>query len=410
MEEQANWKKRFYTITVGQSISLIGSAAVQFALIWWLAIETGSAIMLSLAGLLAYLPYAVLGPFAGVWIDRLKRKTVIIFADMFAAFVALVFSMTFFFGSPPYWAVCVVIGIRAIAGVFHTPAIQAIVPILVPQEQIMKANSVNQFLQTGSILLGPVIGAAMFAAWPMGFILLTDLVGALIACFAVAIIKIPELIHEKKNAPNFFNEAKEGISEYLKDRKLFYATITYFIVTIFLLPEAALYPLIVSNIFNGTEWHNSIVNVVYGLGMMAGAVVIGGFSQKIKNKLAMSMAGLFLFAVMSILCGILPHNTIGFLLLVGVCFIFGAVININSIPYVSYLQENIPQEKQGRVLSLYGSITSVAMPLGLIFAGPVAEIFGVMFYFIFAGIVSIIVIMVYAILSLKYNKKGANVA
>jgi DHA3 family macrolide efflux protein-like MFS transporter len=401
MKEQTKWQRKFYTITAGQAVSLIGSSAVQFALIWWLAKETGSALILSLAGLFGYLPQAVLGPFAGVWVDRLKRKTVIILADLFGGLVALLFAIAFFLGEPPYWLACVVLGLRAIAGVFHTPAIQAVVPLLVPSEQIMKANSVNQFLQAGSFILGPVIGAAMYAAWPMEFILLSDLAGALIACFSIGIIKIPEIIRNIQEKPHFFDEIKEGVKEYIKNKRLFSVTIVTTICFVFLMPEASLYPLIVSNIYKGTEWHISIVSVVYALGIMAGAIVTGAFSGKIKDKLKVSMFGLLVFAISSFLCGILPDNTAGFWVLVGICFIFGAGININSIPYVSYLQENIPNEKQGRVFSLYGSISAMTMPVGLIIAGPVAEIFGIMEYFIFAGIVSIIIIVINTIVSQK---------
>jgi DHA3 family macrolide efflux protein-like MFS transporter len=104
-----SWKRDFLVIALDQTISLIGSSAVQFALIWWLASETSSALMLSLAGLLAFLPQLVLGPFAGVLIDRLKRKTVIIGADLFMSLAAGLFAILFLFGSPPYWVACVVL-------------------------------------------------------------------------------------------------------------------------------------------------------------------------------------------------------------------------------------------------------------------------------------------------------------
>lgn len=87
------WKRNFLVVASGQTISLIGSSAVQFALIWWIASETSSALMLSLAGLFAFLPQLVLGPFAGVWIDRMKRKAVIIGADLFIASAAGVFAL-----------------------------------------------------------------------------------------------------------------------------------------------------------------------------------------------------------------------------------------------------------------------------------------------------------------------------
>jgi DHA3 family macrolide efflux protein-like MFS transporter len=81
--QQNKWKRDFLTIASGQTVSLISSAAVQFSLIWLLASETGSPIMMSIAGLVAFLPQLILGPFAGVWVDRLNRKTVIIAADLF---------------------------------------------------------------------------------------------------------------------------------------------------------------------------------------------------------------------------------------------------------------------------------------------------------------------------------------
>ena len=113
------------------------------------------------------MPQLVLGPFAGVWIDRLKRKTVMIGADLFIALAAGVFALLFLFGTPPYWAACAVLGVRAVGNVFHTPAIQAAVPMLVPGEQLVRANGWSQFMQSGAFMLGPVLGAALYAALPL---------------------------------------------------------------------------------------------------------------------------------------------------------------------------------------------------------------------------------------------------
>lgn len=98
-------EKKYLTILSGQTVSLIGSSAVQFALIWWLTNESKSAIMLSLAGLSAYLPQMFLGPFVGVWLDRLKRKYVVIAADLFMGLVALGLSIWFLLGNPGYLVV-----------------------------------------------------------------------------------------------------------------------------------------------------------------------------------------------------------------------------------------------------------------------------------------------------------------
>jgi len=80
-----SWAVTFFIIWTGQAFSLLGSSAAQFAIIWWLTIQTGSATVLAMAGLAGFLPQALVGPFAGVWVDRLSRKRVMIAADLFIA-------------------------------------------------------------------------------------------------------------------------------------------------------------------------------------------------------------------------------------------------------------------------------------------------------------------------------------
>ena len=75
IESSTSWRKPFFTLYIGQAFSLLSSSAVQFAIIWWITIETGSAIALTVASLVGLLPQVLIGPFAGVWIDRYNRKT-----------------------------------------------------------------------------------------------------------------------------------------------------------------------------------------------------------------------------------------------------------------------------------------------------------------------------------------------
>jgi DHA3 family macrolide efflux protein-like MFS transporter len=309
-------------------------------------------------------------------------------ADLFTGFVALVFAGAFFAGSPPYWAACVVLGFRAIGGVFHGPALQAAIPLLVPQEELIRANSVNQFILVGSFILGPVLGAAMSAALPMEYILISDFVLALIACLAIAVVNIPELEKKEHEEKHFFRELKEGTYVYLEDKKLLFLTISSMIVMVFIMPSSSLYPLLIRGHFGGTEWHLSVVQIIYGVGMMTGAGITGALGKKIPNKIALSMFGLFLFSITMFLLGILPPTQTGFWLCIGVCAAMGAANNVYSIPFMTYMQETISPEKQGRAFSLLNCLMSLAMPLGLLIAGPAAEAWGVLFFFMAAGGIS----------------------
>lgn len=229
--------------------------------------------MMSLAGLLAFLPQCLLGPFAGVWIDRLSRKAVIIGADLFIGLVAAVFAVCFLVWNPPYWWACVVLGVRAIGGVFHTPALQAVVPLLVPREELMRANGWSQFMQSGAYMLGPILGAAMYAALPLPFVLLSDLVGAVVAGVSVAAVRIPEIRRERQTRPSFVREIRKGTAVYLKDRTLSVVTLATFASMVFFMPLATFYPLMISAHFKATAWHAGINQLSYSVGMMAGAMV-----------------------------------------------------------------------------------------------------------------------------------------
>lgn len=384
-EKKQVWKGKFLTIAVGQAVSLIGSSAVQFALIWWLSSETGSPMMLAFSGLMAFLPQMLLGPFAGVWVDRLKRKTVVITADLFMGLVALAFAASFFGGAPPFWSACVVLGIRAVGNVFHTPAIQAIVPMLAPKEELVRANGWSQFLQSGAFMLGPVLGALMYGALPMPFILLTDFAGALVASITVAAVKIPELQRETVQKPRFFQEMRAGASALWQDKRLCVLVAATFLCMIFFNPIASYYPLMTSGYFRASAIYGSVVEVLYALGMMAAALIAGLFT-KVKDKILLAYVGLLGIGVSAGVCGILPPDRWAFWIFAGCCMLIGGSANFYNIPMMAYIQGTIPPQTQGRVFSLLGSLWSATMPIGLLFSGPIAEKEGVSFWFLLTGI------------------------
>jgi len=343
---------------------------------------------MSLAGLFAFLPQLLLGPFAGVWIDRWKRKHVIIAADLFLGLVAAVFAFSFSVGAPAFWAVYVVLAVRALGNVFHAPALQAVVPMLVPQEELVRANGWGQFLQSGAFMLGPVVGALLYAAFPLPVILLSDLVGALIASAAVLAVKIPEIQHPAGRTPDFVGEIKEGARVILRDRNLTIVTAATTLSMVFFMPLAVFYPLMTSDYFRASAWHAGLVEFLYALGMMLGAMALTR-QGTIKDKLGLVHWGLFALAATSLLCGILPDTMTGFWIFAFLCLLMGASGNLYNIPYVAYMQETIPLEAQGRAFSLFGSLFSVTMPIGLLVAGPVAQAFGVTLWFLVAGVAMI---------------------
>ena len=105
-------------------------------------------------------------------------------------------------------------------------------------------------------------------------------------------------------------------------------------------------------------------------------------------------------------CGILPQDLSWFWAFAAACLAMGAFMNAYNIPYVAYLQQTIAPEKMGRVFSLMGSLSSAAMPLGLLVAGPIAEKSGVAVWFLISGVAVCIFSAASALLVLRERKRG----
>ncbi len=404
--EKSYWKRVFATFTAGQALSLIGSSAVQFALIWWLATESGSAIVLSISGLAAFLPTILIGPFAGVWVDRLKLKHTIIYADAFMGVCAAVLAGLFYLGQGSYLLVYAALFLRGLGGAFHMPAVQKAIPMIAPQDQLMRVNGVMQFLHSGAFMLGPVIGAAMYAALPLWLILLTDTLGALLACVATGAIAIPDPPRQHVETPHMWREMKAGAKTLYSMRRMFIVTVTSILCMVAFMPMSSLYPLMTSDYFKGTAWHAGIVEFVFAAGMMAAAALVSARGE-VKDKFRMIHLSLLLLGLTSLLCGILPPDMRYFWAFAVVCAFMGASGNLYNIPYMAYMQQNVPPEEMGRVFSLIMSLSSLAMPLGLLIAGPVSEAKGVAFWFLVSGIFMMAVTLLSMVLTAGMKEKAA---
>ena len=275
------WKSKFLLVALGQAVSLLGSSGVQFALIWWLAEQTSSPMVLGMSGLVAFLPMTLFSPLAGIAADRYNRKYISIFSDMAMGLAALLYAALLFFFELPVWTVLIMLCVRGIGTTFQQPAIQSIIPQLVPADQLVRSNGWMQFMNSGSFLLGPVIGAALYAAFPMSIVLMSDVIGALLASLALAAVKIPKLEKAAVENESMRRQFQQGLEVFKADRKLFYVVIAEALCMFFYAPLSAFYPLMTSDYFKLSAMHGSAVEFAFAAGMMGSSLL---FSSVIKGN------------------------------------------------------------------------------------------------------------------------------
>jgi len=186
------WKPLFFTIWGGQALSLLGSRLVQFALVWWLTKTTGSATVLALAGMMAYVPVVFLGPFAGALVDRWSRRRTMLFADTSIALATGILAVLFAAGNALVPLVYGLLFVRAVGGAFHWPAIQAATALMVPKEHLTRVAGLNQALHGLGMVLSPPLGALLLEILDVQGVLAIDVVTWAIAVVPLLSIRIPE--------------------------------------------------------------------------------------------------------------------------------------------------------------------------------------------------------------------------
>ena len=276
------WKKKFILIWSGQLFSILSSAIVGYSVMFWLSIETQSAEVLAYAVLATLLPQALLGPVAGVYVDRWKRKLTMIAADSFVALCSFVLRGLFYLDMAELWLIYVLLALRSIGNAFHSPAMQAAIPMLAPESELMRIAGVNQALQSVSAIAGPALGALMITSLNMTTVMLFDVVGAIIACTTLAFVVIPDPVrNEETHKPGILHEMYEGWKEVQKHPGLPWLMTISVAVTFFLMPVAVLFPLMTVTHFGGGTFQMSLVEIVWGTGMLVGGLILGIWKMKI---------------------------------------------------------------------------------------------------------------------------------
>ncbi|MHB1314224.1 MAG: MFS transporter [Christensenellales bacterium] len=381
------WKKKFITIWSGQAVSILTSSVIQMAIIWYITYKTGSAAILSLSTLAAFVPQAVLGPFIGVLIDRWDRKKTMILADAFIALSSLALVASGFSGEIPVGLIMAVLFSRSVGTAFHTLALQAVTPLFVPREQLTKYAGYSQSFESISLIASPALAALLYGFWSLGAIILLDVGGALVAAVTLGAVKIPKVQAEKEaQPPNLMREAKEGIRILKKEQglpRLLFISAVYAMICF---PIGTLYPLMIINYFGGTYVASGIVEVVFSAGLLAGSLALGVWGGRI-NKMNAITASIAAYGLGLLFAGLLPRS--GLVVFIALSLMMGLSAPFFTGVLTSIFQMKIKEEYLGRVLSLLSSLSMVAMPLGLILSGTFAETIGVEKWFFISGCITV---------------------
>ena len=366
-----NWKKNTVLFLASQTVSLFGSSLVQYAITWYITLETKSGLMMTISIICGFLPTFFLSPFAGVWADRYDRKLLIILSDSFIAVSTLLLAVLFLMGYDAIWLLFVISAFRSLGSAVQSPAISAFIPQFVPGDKLTKVNATNGSIQSLVMLVSPMLSGALLTIASIEAILFIDVVTAAIAIsMLLFLIHVP--LHKRAQEGGklrYFNDLKEGCIYIVRHRYLkaffLFSAVFFFMIA----PAAFLTPLQVTRSFGSEVWRLTAIEVAFSVGMMVGGLIMaswGGFGNKIHTMMLSSL----MMGAGTIALGLVPE----FRAYLGVMAMFGVAIPIFNTPANVLLQQKVEQDFMGRVFGVMSMISGSMMPLGMLVFGPVADV------------------------------------
>ena len=382
-EKQITWKRQAMLFLISQCITLFGSTLVQMAIVWYVTIQTSSGVWVAAFTVCSYLPQFLISFVAGVWADRHSRKKLIIGADSLIALVTFLMVLAI----PHITDKTVVLGgllvmsvIRSFGAGIQTPAVNAVIPQLVPEDQIMRFNGINATMQSVVQFAAPAAAGVLLTINTLSSTLIIDTATAIVGIGLLSAVIIPKQAIQNKET-SVFIDMKIGIKYTLSD-KLIGKVLTVYGLFIFLcVPAGFLSQLFVSRVYGETYWYLTAVELAGFIGMVAGGILMsiwGGF----KSRVTTMSVGLIAFGSLAIGMGLSKQ----FALYLTLMIIYGVAITMVQTATTTLIQEKAEMSMQGRVFGLLGAMYSGFLPVGMAIFGPMADEISLKWIMIGSGI------------------------
>lgn len=388
-DARPHWRRDVIVFLSGQTISLFGSMLVQYAVMWYITLETKSGVALALAAVFGFLPQAIVSIFGGVWADRLNRKALIIAADASIAVTTLILAFLMLSGVTDLWLIFVALAIRSTGAGIQMPAVSALIPQIVPTEHLMRINGLNGSIQSAMALIAPAAAGAIYASASLVSIFFIDVVTAAIGIGLIATIAVPTIRNLKEEKVGYFTDLVEGVRYIAHHAFVRWLLVLFGVVFLLTVAPSYLTPLMVARSFGDEVWKLTVLEISFSVGMVLGGIVIAVWGGT-KNKIVMILASSVLFGLLSIALGLSTNLWVFFAFM----FLVGLAVPFFSTPSMTLLQETVEPERQGRVFGFVGIVMAVAMPIGMVVFGPLADQFSVESLLIVAGALMFLVIVV----------------
>ncbi len=363
--------RNFQLFFFGQSISLIGTWMTRLATSWLVYRLTHSALLLGIVSFSGQIVSFLLGPFAGVWVERLNRRKLLVWTQVAAAIQSLAMAALTLAHVITLWEIIALAAFQGLINAFDMPARQSfLVQMVEDRNDLSNAIAINSSMANGARLIGPAIAGVVIAVLGEGWCFLIDGISYFPVIASLLVMSVQPL-NIRRAATSMFEQMREGWDYVRAFRPIRTILLLFAFLTLMGWPYSVLLPVFAAQVLHGGA---------HTLGWLTGASGVGAFASAISLALRKSVVGLTrMLQVASVFLGGglilfgLSHTLwLSLLLMVFVGFglIQGASVT-NTI-----IQSLVAEDKRARVMSYYTMAFFGAAPIGSLLAGTLAHRIG----------------------------------
>ena len=399
---QKLFSKDFTLVVIGQIISLFGNATLRFALPLYLLNLTGSSALYGTVMACAFIPSIILSPVGGIVADRVNKRNVMVILDFFTAAVILAFFLLMKEGNIVVLLTVTLMLLYGIAGAYQ-PSVQASIPALVEQGNLMAANSIINTISSFASLSGPVLGGILYSAYGIEPVLLVCMACFVLSAVMEIFIRIP--FRRPTSAGSIWENVRTDFAEsirFIRQEKPVIGKSLLMVCGINLFLSAMIIvalPYLVTEVF---DLEAAQANRLYGYaqgalaaGGLTGGICAGVFARrlsihKVGNLIVISSVCVFPIAAA---LNLFSSGMLHYLVTTGCCFIIMIFSTVFSVQMLSFMQAETPPNLIGKVIAVALTISMCAQPLGNALYGVLFEICEGFEYAVvlFSGAVSLMV-------------------
>lgn len=374
-------KRNFLLYAIGRMISLIGSGIQMVAIPLYILRITGSGTMMGVFTFLSWVPILGIAPFSGILGDRWNRKKIMVNMDFARGILILILAYLAITNNMSIYILFIAQVFISLMDSIFASSTQAMIPELVREEDLMRANSVIGSINSSSLIIGPVLGAMIFGFGGIKLIFLINGISFIISAFSELFINYKSMSKskEKISLDIVKSDFKEGFG-FLKSNRSLFTLLIFFCSINFLMNPAfvIIMPYAFKEVIGFSDQVYGVLQSMFMGGVLVGNVILAVLLAK-KSSKRLIKSGLFGMVLLNIFFAftIFPNSIAYFggpsillMLIISAEFIVMGIFNaLLNTPIQTNFQKLIPNNLRSRVSSVMMVITQAGVPLGSVIYG-----------------------------------------